>query len=108
MSNTGEVKEEGDRRQKVFRSIIRQRFNQQQEEEEEEERQAEESFSEDEEEDEEEEGMEDEVERVHEAPPQIRVQQISNDVLNIRGESDEEADDDMEDEEEIKSCEDHD
>ena len=52
--------------------------------------------------------MEDEVERVQEAPPQTRMQQESNDVLNIRGESDEEADDDMEEEEEFKSCEDHD
>ena len=52
MSNTGEAKEEGDRRQRVFRSIIRQRFNQQQEEDEEEDRQAEESFSEDEDDDE--------------------------------------------------------
>ena len=53
--------------------------------------------------------MQDEAERVQEAQPhQIRVQQESNDVLNIRGESDEEADDDMEDEEEFKSCEDHD
>ena len=53
--------------------------------------------------------MQDEAERVQEAQlPQIRVQQESNDVLNIRGESDEEADDDMEEEEEFKSCEDHD
>ena len=51
--------------------------------------------------------MEDEVVRAQEAPPQIRVLQESNDVLNIRGESDEEADDDMEDDEEFKSCEDH-
>ena len=52
--------------------------------------------------------MEDEVERVQEAHPQIRMQQESKDVLNIRGESDEEADDDMEEEEEFKSCKDHD
>ena len=40
--------------------------------------------------------------------PQIRVveEEQPADVLNIRGGSDEEADDDMEDDEEYKSCED--
>ena len=38
--------------------------------------------------------------------PQIVVQQPPEDILNIRNESDYDADDDMEDEEEYKSCED--
>ena len=69
------------------------------------ERQAEESFSEDEDDEEEEDGMEEEAEMVQEAPPKLWLQQESN--VNIRREYDEEAYDKMEEEEESKSCKDH-
>ena len=62
----------------------------------------EESFSEEQEE----EGQEDEREEERERIPEVVVREPRDEILNIRNDSDEEADDDMNDDEEFKSCDD--
>ena len=103
--NTGDSREEGDRRRKAFRKLIRQRFNQPEEDDDEEESPQERELDE---EDDDEYFSEEEEEEERPRGEEIETQPVRHeeDVLNIRDGSDEEVDVDMDDQEENKSSED--